>query len=272
MFQLLAPILGAFGASATTQAIVGGVASYAAAKQQRKQAMADQDNQYVRMRNAAQRAGFNPLTVLRNTGGQGFTGLPVISKAAAFGNMAAGIFDAVRQAPIDKYNEEIRDLEKKQREENIKNTISNAAYTGILANQARAANVDPYELYDRYIPVRVGNNVQYLEISVAKRLGIQPNGALMQEDMEAIRGEVRGTIDGVVQTDIADTVLIPAPLTGTAGTTQKKPPALASNFDLFVGKINNLINSTPNTAVIPPLSKSVMEKPGFGEQWHMYAP
>ena len=97
-------------------AAIGGLLSYKAAKEQRKQAIADQDNQYVRMRNAAQRAGFNPLTVLRATGGQGFTGLPVISKAAAFGNAAAGIFDAVRQEPIDKYNEEIRDLDKEQRE------------------------------------------------------------------------------------------------------------------------------------------------------------
>lgn len=100
-------------------AVVGGLFSYKAAQEQRKQAIADQDNQYVRMRNAAQRAGFNPLTVMRATGGQGFTGLPVISRAAAFGNMAAGIFDAVRQSPIDKYNEEIRELEKKQRKADL---------------------------------------------------------------------------------------------------------------------------------------------------------
>jgi hypothetical protein len=245
--------------------VVSGLSSYAAAKAQRKQAIADQDNQYVRMRNAAQRAGFNPLTVLRATGGQGFTGLPVISKAAAFGNMAAGIFDAVRQSPIDKYNKEIRGLEKKQRKASIDNTISNTAYTGILANQARAANVDPYAGYDKYIPVRVGNNVQQLEKTVAKRLGIEPNDALMVEDMEAIRGDVRATIDGVVQTEIADQVLIPAPLTGTAGTGQNKPPALASNFDLFVGKMTNVINSMPNTPVIPPFSN-----PAWGNEYKKY--
>jgi hypothetical protein len=99
--------------------VVSGLSNYAAAKQQRKQALADQDNQYVRMRNAAQRAGFNPLTVLRATGGQGFTALPVISKAAAFGNAAAGIFDALRQSPIDKYNKEIRDLEINQRKADL---------------------------------------------------------------------------------------------------------------------------------------------------------
>jgi hypothetical protein len=92
-------------------AAVSGLLSYKAAQQQRKQAIADQDNQYVRMRNAAQRAGFNPLTVLRATGGQGFTGLPVISKAAAFGNMATGIFDAVAQNYVDKYEEEIKQTE-----------------------------------------------------------------------------------------------------------------------------------------------------------------
>jgi hypothetical protein len=119
MFQFIAPILGAAGASATTQAIVGAAASYMSAKQQRKQAIEDQDNQFVRMRNAAQRAGFNPLTVLRATGGQGFTGLPVISKAAAFGNAAAGIFDAARQAPIDKYNKQVRELEIKQRKADL---------------------------------------------------------------------------------------------------------------------------------------------------------
>jgi hypothetical protein len=87
--------------------VVSGLSSYAAAKAQRKQAIADQDNQYVRMRNAAQRAGFNPLTVMRATGGQGFTGLPVISKAAAFGNMATGIFDTVAQDYVDKYEKKI---------------------------------------------------------------------------------------------------------------------------------------------------------------------
>jgi hypothetical protein len=99
--------------------VVNGLLSYKSAKQQRKQAISDQDNQYVRMRNAAQRAGFNPLTVMRATGGQGFTGLPTISKAAAFGNAAAGILDAVRQSPIDKYNKQVRDLEIKQRKADL---------------------------------------------------------------------------------------------------------------------------------------------------------
>jgi hypothetical protein len=266
MFGFLAPLLGAAGASATTQAIVGAAASYMTAKQQRKQAIKDQDLQFVRMRNAAQRAGFNPLTVMRATGGQGFIGLPVISKAAAFGNLANDLFNAAKQAPIDKYNKEVRDLEIRQRKASIDNTISNTAYTGILANQARTANVDPYAGYDKYIPVRVGNNVQQLEISVAKRLGIEPNGALIPEDLTAIKGELRGEAEAVIANEVADKVLIPAPLTGTAGTRQNTPPAMASNFDLFVGKMSNLINSMPNTPVIPPLSDK-----RWNEEWKKYA-
>lgn len=263
--------INAFGALSTASkvqiasSVIGGAASYAAAQEQRKQAIADQDNQYVRMRNAAQRAGFNPLTVMRATGGAGFTGLPTISKAAAFGNAAAGIFDAVRQAPIDKYKKEVRDLEIKQRRASIDNTISNTAYTGILANQARAANVDPYAAYDKYIPVRVGNNVQQLEISVAKRLGIKPNGALIPEDLTAIKGELRGEAEAIIANEVADKVLIPAPITGTAGTNQNITPVMASNFDLFVGKVTNLINSIPETPVIPPLSDK-----RWNEEWKNY--
>jgi hypothetical protein len=119
MFGFLAPLLGAAGASATTQAVVGAAATYMSARQQRKQAIADQDKQFVRMRNAAQRAGFNPLTVMRATGGQGFTGLPVISKAAAFGNLANDLFNAAKQATIDKYNKEVRELEIKQRKADL---------------------------------------------------------------------------------------------------------------------------------------------------------
>lgn len=104
-------------------ALASSVFSYIGAQEQRKQAMKDQDNQFVRMRNAAQRAGFNPLTVLRLTGGQGFTGLPTISKAAAFGNAALGVLDAFKNAPIEKYQKQVRDLDIKQRVLDLGDTL-----------------------------------------------------------------------------------------------------------------------------------------------------
>jgi hypothetical protein len=96
-------------------AVIGGLFQAKAAKEQRKQAIADQDQQFVRMRDAAEKAGFNPLTALRLTGGQGFGGLPTFSKYAAFGNVAMGITDAFINKPIDKYNKEVRELELEQR-------------------------------------------------------------------------------------------------------------------------------------------------------------
>jgi hypothetical protein len=79
----------------------------------RDQIKADQDQQYVRMRNAAERAGFNPLTVLRQTGGRGFE-IPVLSKQA-MQNWAEPLVNFARQQPIDKYNKEVRQLELEQR-------------------------------------------------------------------------------------------------------------------------------------------------------------
>jgi hypothetical protein len=101
-------------------AVIGGLFKSKAAKEERKQAIADQDQQFVRMRDAAEKAGFNPLTALRLTGGQGFSGLPTFSKYAAFGNVAMGITDAFINKPIDKYNKQVRELELEQRRADLK--------------------------------------------------------------------------------------------------------------------------------------------------------
>jgi hypothetical protein len=149
-------------------AVIGAAASHAAAKEQRKQAIADQDNQYVRMRNAAQRAGFNPLTVMRATGGQGFTGLPVISKAAAFGNAAAGIFDAVRQAPIDKYNKEVRDLELKQRKADLElMPMRGKLMKSQIASMNKQEKDDKVYLYERNGKPKLNAYGQHMYVSDA---------------------------------------------------------------------------------------------------------
>lgn len=277
MFQLLAPILGAFGASAKTQAIVGGLASYVAAKQQRKQAIADQDNQYVRMRDAAQRAGFNPLTVLRNTGGQGFTGLPVISKAAAFGNMATGIFDAVRQAPIDKYNQQVRDLEIKQRQADLKiagmtigkmskpivNAISKKPSGISVFDVNKKANVttksgfdlpnDPQIPEGYFVPdlVMTQNPVHLGPISISAS-PFSPTSVVEEQ-----YGDPVSWAYGFIKagTDLYHTGMKTAFELGAEGFNNPKRGQMVKKR-LTTGD----------------LSKPVMEKPRFGEQWHMYAP
>jgi hypothetical protein len=171
-------------------AVVGSLFSYKAAEQQRRQAIKDQDNQFVRMRNAAQRAGFNPLTVLRNTGGRGFTGLPTISKAAAFGNAAAGIFNAYRQEPIDKYNKQVRDLTLESMKAEIANIKANTRYTGILSKQSTSSTQLPI------IPDEVG--VKVLGYS-DQQINTLVNGALARaEDGDVVDNKLRGLDEPIV--------------------------------------------------------------------------
>jgi hypothetical protein len=222
--------------------VVSGLSSYAAAKAQRKQAIKDQDQQFVRMRNAAQRAGFNPLTVMRATGGQGFTGLPTISKAAAFGNMATGIFDAVRQSPIDKYNKQVRDLEIKQRQADLDlNPLRGKLMKAQI--DSLAGEVDPYLGYEGFIPVKVGVNEQYLQIDVAKRLGILPNTPVTAGDLEEIKGELQGGVEAAIGSKIGTEVLRNAPILGNdAGIERKElPPLGKDNLDQLLEDLSPII-------------------------------
>jgi hypothetical protein len=227
--------------------VVSGMLSYKSAQQQRKQVIKDQNNQFVRMRNAAQRAGFNPLTVMRATGGQGFTGLPTISKAAAFGNAAAGIFDAVRQSPIDKYNKQVRDLELEQRLAEVaiaKQTVgamSKATAKGITkgnnpeATNSRTAVTTPAGIIS---PANVSDAEAYE----------QRYGDIVQE--------VAGV--GILLSDLYKTGLI------SAETAFGKKPSYNNPAR------GQMVKKRLETGILSrPLGRTT---PGFGEQWSMYAP
>jgi hypothetical protein len=228
--------------------VVSGLSSYAAAKAQRKQAIADQDNQYVRMRNAAQRAGFNPLTVMRATGGQGFTGLPVISKAAAFGNMATGIFDAVRQLPIDKYNKQVRDLELEQRRADV----AIAKQTLGAMSKATAMGM-----------TGKGNNPEATDSRTAVTTPAGPSSPANVSDAEAyeqrygdIVQEVAGV--GILLSDLYNTGLI------SAETAFGKKPSYNNPSR------GQMVKKRLETGILSrPLGRTT---PGYGEQWSMYAP
>jgi hypothetical protein len=116
----------------------------------------DQANKFVDMRNAAQKAGFNPLTVLRATGGAGFGGtnavMPVMSKQnflATFASQAAGQYlENKANAPIDAYNEQIRKLELEQRQLDIKlskKQINNIGKTDAMYNSLQKQIEHLYE-------------------------------------------------------------------------------------------------------------------------------
>lgn len=148
---MVLPVLAAF-AKAAAPYVLPAIAGAINQKSQNKAAMnaynaqraaekADQANKFVDMRNAAQRAGFNPLTVLRATGGAGFGGtnavMPVMSKqnfAATLAAKAVGqYFTNVKNAPIDKYNEQVRQLELEKRRLDIK--LSKQTLLGMTQNR-----------------------------------------------------------------------------------------------------------------------------------------
>lgn len=230
--------------------VVGGLLSYKSAKQQRKQAIADQDNQFVRMRNAAQRAGFNPLTVLRATGGQGFTGLPTISKAAAFGNAAVGIFDAFRQSPIDKYNKQVRDLELEQRRANVaiaKKTLgamSKATAMGITGSGK-------------------GNNPEATDSRTAVTTPFGTTSPANVSDAEAVEqryGDIAQEIAGAsnLLSDLYYTGLISAETAFGQKPSYNNPAR------------GQMVKKRLETGILSrPLGRTT---PGIGEQWSMYAP
>lgn len=117
--------------------LVGAGVSAAVGNYQRKQALKDQENSLVRMREAASRAGFNPLTAIRAGALSGFQqGLPPGGAAFAaqyLGESIGEAFDKKANEPIEKYNAEIRKLELEQRKMDIK--LSRATLGGLSKPQ-----------------------------------------------------------------------------------------------------------------------------------------
>lgn len=187
----------------------------------------------ARLREDAENAGFNPLTVLRagalssmNTPGRILPPPAAAFAAQYLGDAIGEAFDKKANEPIEKYNAKIRDLEIKQREADL--SISRQTLGQMTTNS------DPYANYTGTIPVRVGDNTQQLDVTVAKRMGIKPNDRLTAGDMEEIKGDVWGSIDGAIQSDIWERVLNSPPLMGTPkiqqSTLPKNPPALSKTW------------------------------------------
>jgi hypothetical protein len=130
MFAFLAPLLGKFTASAIGKAAIGGVVSAVAGNIGRKTTNPSID--FQAMRDDAQRAGFNPLTVLRSGGMSGYM-IPAMSKQSFAGQMLGGAmtgaFDVWANKDIDAYNAEVRRLDIEQRKADLE-------MTGIMSRNA----------------------------------------------------------------------------------------------------------------------------------------
>ena len=194
--------LGAFGA----------VQKSKATKQQAEASQTD----LKKLRDDAQAAGFNPLTVLRATGGQGFNkgSSAALASATFWGSFANSGLSALND--FDPYNQKRKQLDMQQSVANLDNTKTSTAYTKGLIGQL-ASNIDPYAPYKDTVPVRVGRETLQLDMSVAKRMGIEPNSVITPGDLEELLGEVHGNLASTVAVEIQEAVLPGSGVTGVYG-------------------------------------------------------
>jgi hypothetical protein len=239
-------------------------------EQNRITAKADAANKFVDMNAAAQKAGLNPLTVLRATGGSGFGAYggygavlqgsvvqptiqaPILSNQSVAQQIGLGalqgFIDFKANQRMNEHYDRLNELDLEQRKIDIK--LGNAQLDQL-------ATSDPYRKFGDTIPVRVGNNTQQLDVTVARRMGILPNDRITAGDLEEIRGEIHGSIQGAVESDIGGAILPRTP----GGNTPVGTPWM----DSFVGKITNIINKMPNTPIVPPLSDK-----RWNDEWRNY--
>ena len=144
----------------------------------------------VQLRNEANRAGFNPLTVLRSTGGQGFQrgyagGLSSANFFSALGNGITNYTDGA-------YQQKARDLE---------------IMTNSKAYQLMGIDDDPYAGYGDTIPIQIGKNTRQMNKAVAERLRILPNTPLTAQELEDLFGDNWADVILTSHLDIADSVI-----------------------------------------------------------------
>lgn len=195
--------LKAFGAYKTTKAMKGA-----------------NDLDLEKLRLEAEENGFNPLTVLRATGGQGSTKGPSggLASGAFFSTFAQGIPSIFES----NYNEKMKDA---QLSSVLASTQLTKASTNDLLNQE-----DPYKKYERWIPVRLGTQMKEMDMSVAKRLGILPGDTVTPGDLEEMLGEIHGNLTSGLATNIQKEVIKGGVLTGYGST--GSIPKLESNPEI----------------------------------------
>lgn len=162
-----------------------------------------------KLRKESEAAGFNPLTVLRATGAQGFNkgssgALASASFWSSFANSAGQIamqFDPHRQM-MRRYDAEIakETLWNMKNEDDRQEVYLGIAQDRLSLDKQQFVNSDPYKGYGKTIPVRYGDGVYDLEITVAKRMGFKPNDLISPGELPDIFGELTGESIGALAT------------------------------------------------------------------------
>ena len=103
-----------------------------------------------KLRDEAQASGFNPLTVLRATGGQGFNkgSSGALASATFWGNFANAGQSALND--FDPYNQKRKELDLQQAQASVNNTL---ASTQLMKAQSQPQNQSKYKQEDLFIEV-----------------------------------------------------------------------------------------------------------------------
>ena len=200
----------AFGpvGGAVAGAVVGaGEQRYAEKKQNKAidaanaKALERESTQFERLRDSAVRAGFNPLTVLRSGMFQNANLLarqPETWKASLF----AGVANAAINSPQLRFDAEMRELERREREANI-------LYTGALASSAmeRGNSFNPLETAMNSYRANMSGYTEMISTDgsrievrndILHALRLEPGSLFgIAEHYEAIGGEIQGEAAGV---------------------------------------------------------------------------
>ena len=163
------PIVGKIAAAG-----LGALGAYKSAKAMR----GANDLDLQKLRREAEQNGFNPLTVLRATGGQGSTKGPSgnLASGAFFQTFAQGI-PSILEA---NYNKKMKDAQL---------TNLNASTKSLLSNIQN----DPYIGFndtDNKVPVKYLNKEFEIPLSMARHMKVLPNQSLNAGLMAEIFGEV----------------------------------------------------------------------------------
>jgi len=150
------------------------------------------------LRAEAERNGFNPLTVLRATGGQGsrYSNEPSRLSSGDFWKVFNQKTQTETQVPV---------IQREQQQ-------------------------DKYANFERFIPVKVGNEMKQLDKTVARRLDILPGDTISPGDLEEILGEFHGNVTSAVATEIQKAVMSGG-VVGGYGSVGSIPELSTENFE-----------------------------------------
>jgi len=266
MFGFLAPVLGGMFKKKVAGALIGAAGSALSARQQAKSGRLD----LAYLRSQAEANGFNPLTVLEATGGQG-------SRTAETPGFLSFLAGNVGQMATNWHTEQSN---AKHTQAQIDNLNSNTRYNDAMTAQATVAGsirgsqrepdyMDTYMANpDGYTTMRtVAGHPIEVRNDVLARLDLPPNSLYgMAEDSEMIFGEIGGEITGAG--NVADDAFGANPITKGNTFTPRKGNKFAWPNGYSTG------DSSFRPPVVRDMGSSVVKRtmPSVGSNLPLYKP